>query len=116
VHEVVADHLASVADRDHELVDRVVREQLHDVPQDRTPTHLHHWLGPEFGLFAQSSAQATGKDHGLHRQRLYPGITDAPGSARAVAGRARDLAPANRYAMMPGHASSGPAPRARSRV
>ena len=40
VQEVLLDHLAAVAEAEHEVSEAVVRVELHDVPEDWTASHL----------------------------------------------------------------------------
>ena len=59
VEEVLLDHVAAIAEAEHELAEAVVGVVLHDVPEDRPPAHLDHRLGPELGLLAQSRSQSS---------------------------------------------------------
>src|SRR5580692_2755113 len=66
VGEVLLDHVALVAETDHEVLDPVRGVHLHDVPQHRLAADLDHRLWTHRGLLAQSRAEATSQDHSLH--------------------------------------------------
>ncbi len=66
VQEIFLDHVSAIAKAQHEIAKPVVRVQLHDVPENRTPTHVHQRLWPELGLFAQAGAQSAAKNNYLH--------------------------------------------------
>src|SRR5207248_2305370 len=66
VGKVLLDHVAAVAEADHELVDPVRRVDLHDVPEQRLRSQLDHRLRLAARLLAQPGAEAAGQDHRLH--------------------------------------------------
>src|SRR5690606_1255489 len=66
VEEILLDHLALVAERDHELVDAVGAEDVHDVPENRPSADLDHRLRLHRGLFGETRAETARQDHGLH--------------------------------------------------
>jgi len=66
IEEVLLDHVASVAKAEHEVLEAVMGVELHDVPQQRMPSHLHQGLGPELGLLSQASALPATEDDYLH--------------------------------------------------
>src|SRR5579859_2943313 len=57
VEEVVLDHVASIAEAKHEILEIVMRVQLHDVPQERVAPHLDQGLWLELGFLSQPGAQ-----------------------------------------------------------
>src|SRR5829696_5944746 len=66
VQEIAAHHLRLVAERDDELAEPVRGEDVHDVPEDRTSSDLHHRLGARDGLFLKASAETAGEDDDFH--------------------------------------------------
>ena len=66
VSEVAFDHLALVAQGDDELAHVVVRQVLHDVPQNRPPADFHHRLRLDLGLFREPRAQSARENDCLH--------------------------------------------------
>ena len=79
VEEIALDDLSLVAESDVEILEPVVREVLHDVPEHGTPADLHHRLRSDLGLLRKAGAESPRKDHDLHR----PGPRAVP---RAMAG------------------------------
>src|SRR5438876_5695057 len=71
VDEVVLDHLALVAEAQHELVEAVGRVRLHDVPQNRLTADIDQRLGAIFRLFAEAGAHTTTQDDYLHWGASY---------------------------------------------
>src|SRR5690606_16172845 len=67
VEEILLDDLALVSQRNDELVHALGRIDVHDVPEDRLASDLHHRLGLEDRLFRESGPQPAGQDHRLHR-------------------------------------------------
>src|SRR5437762_2772945 len=55
-----------LAEVEHELVEPVVRVDLHDVPEERAATDLDHRLGAELRLVAQPCAETTAQDDDFH--------------------------------------------------
>ena len=45
VQEIFLDHVAAIAEAEHEIAEPVVGVELHDVPQDRPAADLDHGLG-----------------------------------------------------------------------
>src|SRR5438105_3550954 len=70
VGEVFLDHVAPVAEADHEVFDAVLRIDLHDVPENRLPADLDHRLGTDYGLLTQARAEPPGEDHRLQGSAL----------------------------------------------
>ena len=68
VREVLLDHVAAIAATDDELLNAMSGVGLHDVPKDRVPAHLNHWLGSRLCLLGEAGTQTTGKNHGLHKR------------------------------------------------
>ena len=66
VAEVGADLVREERHGDHDLVEAVAREQLHDVLHHRPVRHRHHRLRLVAGQRAQPGALAAREDHGLH--------------------------------------------------
>ena len=62
VQEVPLDLIAFVAERQHELVEAVLRVVLHDVPQDRAAADLDERLRTEFRVLGQPSAGPAAQD------------------------------------------------------
>src|ERR1035437_8920925 len=67
VQEVFLDHVAAVAEAEHELTEAVVGVRLHDVPKDRASAHVDQRFGPKFGFFAEAGAQASTQNDDFHR-------------------------------------------------
>jgi hypothetical protein len=59
VGEVLLDHVPLVAAADNEIVIALRRIDLHDVPQDRSPSDLDHRFRLDRGFFGQPCAQST---------------------------------------------------------
>ena len=66
LREVAFDHLALVAERDHEVAEAVVGIDLHDVPENRVGPDLDHRLGLLNSLFGQPASRPAGKNHSPH--------------------------------------------------
>jgi hypothetical protein len=67
VEEVLANHVAAIAQAQHELAKAVMSVDLHDVPQDGPTADLDHGLGSKFSFLAQSRPHAAAQDDRLHR-------------------------------------------------
>ena len=65
VGEILLDHIALVAEADHEVVDAVVAVGLHDVPEDRPPADFDHRLGAQMRFLGDARAHAAGKNDGF---------------------------------------------------
>ncbi|OIQ67064.1 hypothetical protein GALL_513630 [mine drainage metagenome] len=59
VGEVLLDHVAAVTQADDELVEPVMGEQLHDVPQDGPPADLDHRLGLQVAFLGDAGSKPT---------------------------------------------------------
>ena len=66
IGEVLLDDIALVAATNHEVVDSVVRINLHDVPKDGLAANFDHRLGLEVGFLGNTGAQAAGKNDCFH--------------------------------------------------
>src|SRR5579871_1286361 len=66
VQEVVLNHIAAIAKAKNELLETGMGVDLHDVPENRTPSYLNHRLWPELGLFPQAGAKPAAEDNNLH--------------------------------------------------
>src|SRR5205823_11722891 len=66
VQKITLNHISLVAKCDEELLEPVMRVMLHDVPQDRTPPNLDHWLGPHFRFLGQARAKAARQNDHFH--------------------------------------------------
>ncbi len=66
VEEVVADHIALIAEADDKVAHVEVRVVLHDVPENRPTTDHHHRLGAILGLLAQTRSKATSEKNCFH--------------------------------------------------
>ena len=66
IAEVVLDHLALVAQAEDEVLEPVVRVNLHDVPQHGPVADGDHRLGTILGFFAQPRALAAAEDDSFH--------------------------------------------------
>src|SRR3954468_2762643 len=67
VHDEVLDDVALVAERQHELLEPVMRVVAHDVPQDRKAADLDHGLRDQRRFLGQSRPAAAREYHRLHR-------------------------------------------------
>jgi hypothetical protein len=74
VGEVLLDHVTLEAEADDELVHAEGRVDLHDVPQDRLASDLHHRLGSAVRFFREACAQAAGQHDGLFYYRSSDGF------------------------------------------
>src|SRR6516164_10725631 len=69
VVEVLLDDLSPVTKGEHKLLEAVVCVYHHNMPQNGLRADLHHWLRPEFGLFAQTRPQTPAEDNHFHATR-----------------------------------------------
>jgi len=67
VGKILLDDIALVSQANDEIVDPVMRVNLHDVPEDRPAPDLDHGFWLEMGFLADASAQTSGKDDNFHR-------------------------------------------------
>ena len=70
IQEIFFDHLASVAQAEHEISVAVVGVEFHDVPDDRLLADQDHGLGPELRLFSEASSLASAKDDDVQLSHL----------------------------------------------
>ncbi len=66
VEEVVADHVALVAETEDEIHDPEMCVELHDVPEDRPAADLDHRLWPHLRLLSETRSESAAQDHRLH--------------------------------------------------
>ena len=66
VGEVLLDHVALVAEADHEVVDAAHRIELQNVPKNGLSAELNHGLRAHRGLFTDSSPSTAGQNHCFH--------------------------------------------------
>ena len=66
IEEVLLDHLPFVPQTQHEILEPVVRVELHDVPEDRPISHLHERLGFELALLTQARALSAAENDDFH--------------------------------------------------
>jgi hypothetical protein len=59
VEEILLDHVASVTETKDEVSEAVMCIELHDVPKERSPTHIDQRLGPILGFLTKSRSLAT---------------------------------------------------------
>ena len=71
LQEVVADHLALVAEAEHEAPHAVLGVALHDVPQDRAAADLNHRLRLKFRLFPKPGSLAATENDGFHFVQIH---------------------------------------------
>ncbi len=67
VGEVFLDHVTLEAAADDEVIDAVMRVNLHNVPEYRKATDLDHRLRLEVCLLGNACAQTTGQDNCFHK-------------------------------------------------
>ena len=48
----------------------MVGEDLHKVPQHRSPAYFNHWLRPILRFFSQPRSQSTREKHNFHGPNL----------------------------------------------
>src|SRR6266851_10250935 len=65
VEEILLDKIAFIAETNDEIVDAVMRIDLHDVPENRTVADLDHRLGSDLRFFGQPCAKAAGEYYGF---------------------------------------------------
>src|SRR6266702_8740521 len=58
---------ALIPQADDKVVDAMRRINIHDMPENRALTHLHHRLRSQYGLFAEPAAQPSCEDNCFHR-------------------------------------------------
>ena len=66
VEEVLADHVAAVAEGEHEILVPEVRVVAHEVPEDRPVADVHERLRNGVRVLAQSRAEAAAEQHDFH--------------------------------------------------
>jgi len=66
IAEVALDHLPLVAQGNAELVEAVVAEVLHDVPENGPLADGQHGLGADLGLLGEAGAETAGENDDLH--------------------------------------------------
>src|SRR5262249_48995102 len=66
LEEPALEHVAAIAEREHELAHAVMRVVLHDVPQDRPAADLDQRLRSSLRLLGEPAAEAAGEDDDLH--------------------------------------------------
>jgi glycine/D-amino acid oxidase-like deaminating enzyme len=66
VAEKLLDHLAFVAETEHEVPEAVGGVDLHDVPEDRPVADRHHWLWTKLRLLPEPRSFAAAENHYLH--------------------------------------------------
>src|SRR5579859_1197371 len=108
IGEILLDHVAAIAEADHEVSHAIRGVDVHDVPQDRAATDLDHRLWAQMGFFRDAGAHAAREDHRLHdtrrtkafgkwvtRLRTTPSWNGKPGSSSTKFGlRARNASTA----------------------
>src|ERR1019366_9290418 len=74
--EVFLDDISLVAAADDKLIHAMCRIELHDVPEYRLTSDLHHRLGFEIGFLGDTGTKAPCQDHRFHSRccmlRRYP--------------------------------------------
>src|SRR3569623_22372 len=60
------DNVTLVTKTDNEFVNPMMAVNLHDMPKQRPPSHLHHRLRYCVGLYRNAGAEPSSKDNGLH--------------------------------------------------
>src|SRR6185369_16494562 len=65
--EIFLDHVAAIAEAEHEFSEAPMGIGLHDVPENGAAADLDHRLGAELGLLAQASPQASAQHDDFHR-------------------------------------------------
>ena len=60
IGEIFLDQIAFVSKADNEVVDAVMRIDLHDVPKDRPPADVHQRLGLHFRDFLETRTDPAG--------------------------------------------------------
>lgn len=66
VGKIFLDDILLVTAADNEFINSVMAVSLHDMPQDGLPSDFNHRFGYQIGGFAQTRAEATGKNHRFH--------------------------------------------------
>ena len=66
IEEVALDHPALVAEAQDEVLEAVVREPFHDVPENRPVADRDHRLGDVVGHVADARALASAQDDDFH--------------------------------------------------
>src|SRR3569832_11481 len=60
------DNVTLVTKTDNKFVNPMMAVNLHDMPKQRPPSHLHHRLRFRVGLFRNAGAEPSSKDNGFH--------------------------------------------------
>ena len=69
VGKVFFNHVALVAQADHEVVDSVMGIDLHDVPQNGLAADFDHRFRAQVRFFTDAGAKAPGEDDSFHDAR-----------------------------------------------
>src|SRR3569623_19637 len=60
------DNVTLVTKTDNKFVNPMMAVNLHEMPKQRPPSHLHHRLRFRVGLFRKAGAEPSSKDNGFH--------------------------------------------------
>ncbi len=66
IKEIALDEIAHVTEGNVEIIEAMVGEVLHDVPQDRFATNLDHWFWSSRGFLLQACAHSTRENDNSH--------------------------------------------------
>ena len=67
--KILLDAIALVSKADYEVIEPIVRIMLHDMPENRPPANLDHWLWLDMRLLADACAESACQNDYFHR---YP--------------------------------------------
>ena len=110
VQEVFLDHPAPIAQAEDEVLEPVVGEELHDVPEDGPLADQDQRLRPILRLFPEAGALATAEDHDFHEMPLVMAGGLGPGGRQELSITVGGLATWGRG--FPTHRGIGPPRRA----
>jgi hypothetical protein len=65
ISEVAFNYISQIPAANHKIIDSAMRENFHDVPQNRHSADLDHRLGAEMALLADSGTRASRQNYGL---------------------------------------------------
>ena len=66
VGKVFFDYVSLVAAANDKFVDAVMFVRFENMPQNWLATDLHHWLGFQVGLLADTGTKTAGQNYGFH--------------------------------------------------
>jgi hypothetical protein len=66
IGKIFFDIISLVSQADNEIIDAIMRIDLHDMPENGLAADLDHGFGPKVGFFADAGSETTGKYDCFH--------------------------------------------------